>query len=654
MTRLNFELTDQGRSGSLPFGIRFQVTRLAQNGKLSVEQTRGLLPCVNEIYHALGRPPTIHALTRLYLYLDPPGPHTEAYQFSQAFLMESLMDYAQAYDGTDDVYSLANRHSHIVLIHRLNVTPSGTYHEGPSAEVTNRVLREYPEHEDCFLRVSFMDEDGESVRFDPHSDLDKIYHGRFKSFLNDSYNIAGQGFSFLGFSHSSLRSQTCWFMSPFFMNNKLMVAPLVIQNLGDFTQFRSPARCAARIGQAFTDTTGTVEIEPRMLVEQPDIMRNDRVFSDGVGTISQSLLQRIWRIYGIRRALKPTVLQIRFAGAKGVVSLDSRLTEDKIVIRPSMNKFSGSKSNKVEICGAAFRPLPMILNRGYIKILEDLGVPIDVFMALQTVAVTQLEQMTRSTINASILLSTSGTSKTAQFPMLLEHISDIGLDYHNDTYLRDIVDIVVITKLRDIKYRGRIPVERGVTLYGIMDETGYLQEGEIYVVTETPPQGGKQVLTGGRVLITRSPALHPGDIRTVRAIDVPDNSPLNSLSNCVVFSQHGARDLPSQLSGGDLDGDLYNVIFEPSLMPRTVIAEPADYPRVKPMELDRQVTSKDMSDFFVQFMETDQLGQISTIHVQLADQKTEGIFHPDCIKLAEMASTAVDFSKTGVPVGYHR
>jgi len=80
------------------------------------------------------------------------------------------------------------------------------------------------------------------------------------------------------------------------------------------------------------------------------------------------------------------------------------------------------------------------------------------------------------------------------------------------------------------------------------------------------------------------------------------------------------------------------------------IAEPADYPRVKPIELDRPVTTKDMSDFFVQFMETDQLGQISTIHLQLADQNLEGVFHKDCITLAEMASTAVDFSKTGIPV----
>jgi hypothetical protein len=108
--------------------------------------------------------------------------------------------------------------------------------------------------------------------------------------------------------------------------------------------------------------------------------------------------------------------------------------------------------------------------------------------------------------------------------------------------------------------------------------------------------------------------------------------------------------LVGQLSGGDLDGDLYNVIFEPTLMPQRDIAPPADYPRVPGMELDREVTINDMSSFFVQFMETDQLGQICTRHLQLADQKPFGVFDPGCIKLASMASTAVDFSKTGIAV----
>lgn len=99
------------------------------------------------------------------------------------------------------------------------------------------------------------------------------------------------------------------------------------------------------------------------------------------------------------------------------------------------------------------------------------------------------------------------------------------------------------------------------------------------------------------------------------------------------------------LSGGDLDGDLYNVIIEPTLS-TTMQFVPADFPH----DIGRPVNIQDMTDFFLTFMATDQLGYISNTHPQVADQKLEGTLHPSCLKMAEMASTAVDFSKTGIPV----
>jgi hypothetical protein len=103
------------------------------------------------------------------------------------------------------------------------------------------------------------------------------------------------------------------------------------------------------------------------------------------------------------------------------------------------------------------------------------------------------------------------------------------------------------------------------------------------------------------------------------------------------------------LSGGDLDGDLYNIIWDPKLIP-TATYQAADYPRMAAIELDREVRPDDMSNFFVDFMETDQLGYISNLHLQISDQEPLGTLSSSCIQLAGMASTAVDFSKTGIPV----
>lgn len=649
--RLDTTLSDASPYNTLPFDVKFQLLRLARNGALSPDQVVAILPTITLLTANHDGPTIVESLRRLYQSLRPIGPHSEAVDYSVKTIANNLLDYAQDYENSrsQNPYELVNRHAHIVLVHKLTVTVAGVYLEGPEPEVSNRVLREHQDHSNHFIRVTFADEDGEAVRYDGQCDQKEVY-ARFRNFMDSTYSIAGRAFSFLGFSHSSLRSQTCWFMAPFEFRGQLLNASQLIRSLGHFGFIRTPAKCAARIGQAFTDTTGTVEVEAAMRARIPDVERNGRCFSDGCGTVSLGLLQKVWRVYGSRRTLKPVILQIRFAGAKGVVSLDSRLIEDQFIIRPSMIKFEGSTSVTLEVCGAAWRPYPMVLNRQFIKILEDLQVPVESFMTLQDEAVEKLRMMTTNTFNASLLLNDTQTSKAARLSSFLEMLADIGLEYHDDSFLRGVVEMAVITKLREIKYRGRIPVKNGVTLYGIMDETGYLKEGQIYAVTQSLPDEPRKVITKDKVIITRSPALHPGDIRIVEAIDVPEDSPLKYLRNCVVFSQHGNRDLPSQLSGGDLDGDLYNVIYEPTLMPQRDIAAPADYPRVPGLELNREVTIQDMSSFFVQFMESDQLGHICTRHLQMADQKPMGVFDAGCIELASMASTAVDFSKTGIAV----
>ncbi len=118
-----------------------------------------------------------------------------------------------------------------------------------------------------------------------------------------------------------------------------------------------------------------------------------------------------------------------------------------------------------------------------------------------------------------------------------------------------------------------------------------------------------------------------------------------------MFSQKGSRDLPSQLSGGDLDGDLHNVIWDPRALPKRTF-QPADYTRVVPPSLNRPVTRQDIADFFVDFMKSDILGLIAIRHQILVDVQESGTDDADCIKLAEMHSTAVDYSKTVIAVNW--
>ncbi|RAL66283.1 hypothetical protein DID88_005953 [Monilinia fructigena] len=389
-----------------------------------------------------------------------------------------------------------------------------------------------------------------------------------------------------------------------------------------------------------------ISLDETVIVEKiPDVERNGRCFSDGVGTMSESLMHKIWDKLPNKNLMKPTCFQIRYRGAKGMISLDTRLQGDHLRLRESMIKFEGSLSDDLEICGGAYKPLPMYLNRQFIKILEDLGVEPGYFMKLQAKEVSRLRAITANAYNASTFLQRQRVGDVVLLPYLIEHCSALDLDFRNDIFLRDVLEMAVLIELRTLKHKARIPVEKGYHLHGIMDETGILEEGEVYCCWVE--DGKRTTLVRSDVVIARAPALHPGDIQLVNAVDVPSNSPLKSLYNCICFSQKGARDLPSQLSGGDLDGDLYYVMFDPDMKLKKTVT-PADYPRLPPVDIGRRVTEQDMADFFLTFMKTDQLGVISNRHQVYADQNEKGTECYQCLKLAELCSTAVDYSKTGI------
>ena len=333
-------------------------------------------------------------------------------------------------------------------------------------------------------------------------------------------------------------------------------------------------------------------------------------------------------------------------GAKGMISLDSRLRGDVIYLRSSMIKFQGSSDINLEICQAA-KLLPLYLNQQYIKILEDLGVDERVFLEMQKHDVAQLRESASSATGAANFLERDSIGRAAKLPFLLRKLQLIGLSFQADRFLSNAVELRMLIRLREIKYRSRLRVEKGCVLYGIMDETNYLKEGQVFCTFQTDSIS-KKFLTG-RVVVTRPPALHPGDIQTAQAVMVPEDSPLKLLCNCIVFSQQGSRSLPSMLSGGDLDGDTYAVMYDTKLYPKHV-ARPAGYLPASPININRQVERTDMTRFLIQFMENDQLGRIAMLHRTLADKSLMGTFDSDCVKLAEMHSTAVDFSKTGVQV----
>lgn len=651
--------------GLIPFGVLFQVQALVWNNYLHPSSGSEMLDEICRLFSDAAHyspPLTTVSMQQLFQTTPYPSPNVPASTFVAQELLRPVIYSEKMFRAIQERISQHLTHTdRQTSVLKAIITPSRILLRGPDKESKNRVLRMFPEMTEHFLRVTFCDEDGQDLSLHPRISNDEVFV-RYRKVLRYGITVAGRKFHFLGFSHSSLRSHSTWFASSF-VDERLahQDCKSILKLLGDFRDIRIPAKCAARIGQAFSETPFAVPISQRNIrIRYIEDVKNDsgsRVFSDGVGTISFEALQEVWECLPNRLG-QPTCIQIRIAGIKGMLSLDARLSGKVICIRKeSMMKFPSDDTAVLGICDVGSRPLRFVLNRQTIKILEDMGISDEWFITLQNNAIDDLRQAASSAPNASRFLECRGIGTSFGLPSFVKQLHNFGIDYRGDGFLRSVVCDSVLSELQLLKYKARIPVSKGVTLFGVMDETAFLRDGQVYVTYDaangTDSGGIESSLTDGRVLITRSPALHPGDIQYVEMVTPPKGHPLLQLRNCIVFSQQGSRDLPSKLSGGDLDGDLYSIIWDPDAVPKRHF-EPADYPRANPEPLDREVSQEDMADFFIDFMKSDVLGLIANRHQIYADMRDTGTTDPECINLAEMHSSAVDYSKTGIPVEAHR
>jgi RNA-dependent RNA polymerase len=189
------------------------------------------------------------------------------------------------------------------------------------------------------------------------------------------------------------------------------------------------------------------------------------------------------------------------------------------------------------------------LNRQFIVLLNELGVRDEVFVDLFHDAVKEVKGMaSRIAKGLHNPADVRRGDELSTYPVR----AMVKYGFHRDACLQDLLKVIECRTLSDLRWRARLQIKQGVYLLGIPDELEILKEGEVFCRYQNPdePDEEAQVVTG-TCIICRAPALHPGDIRHVKAVDRPQ---LHHLRNVIVFSTRGARDLPNMLGGGDLDG----------------------------------------------------------------------------------------------------
>ena len=563
----------------------------------------------------------------------------EVQDFHEGAFEEAIKRYAEEFSWSPSPHPWDPKDGIFNCLH-VSISPTSMNLSGPHPERSNRVMRTYAENHDSFIRVSFVEEN--DLRYQPDREIDgPAFIGRWVSpILHNGLTIAGRRFHFLAYSQSALKTHTVWFVKDFHdPGGNLITTATIIERLGKFHDLEydrqlifCPARYAARISQAFTTTDSSISVPAEEIFTHKDIQVGTYCFTDGVGSVSSQLARKIWRALqkrgsrSTRRAITyPRAFQIRLVGAKGMLSVDHKLSGDVVVLRPSMIKFEAPHSTDVEIAQAFVRPSKYYLNRPMIMVLEGLGVCYDVFEDLQDAAVQDVHDAETSLENAVKTLDQFGLATSYRLSSTLLHLAKLGVtpSVMGDFYDR-MIEITIHHVLRDLKHHARIPVHDGYTLVGVADIHGYLLEGEVFACVTIPETNSIDYLSGD-VLVSRSPIIHPGDVQVVRAIGRP---PLGSpfvkepLMNTIVFSikgrRHfelylanhlfdlpaGDRPLPSCLGGGDLDGDMYNVTFLKDLHPSQNIPSAAYIPAPKKL-LPQPSTMADVADFVADYINSD-------------------------------------------------
>lgn len=369
----------------------------------------------------------------------------------------------------------------------------------------------------------------------------------------------------------------------------------------------------SRTSLALSKTIPTVVLERSQIRYIKDIEYNGEVMTDGAGRISVALAEKVARLMGLD--FRPSGFQGRIGEAKGFWSIDfSDLSdEDWIEVTESQCKWVRSKAKEdnkdmypgkrtFEVLNYArplksadlnFQLLPLLVERAndpdrMKRSLADL---------MELELNTELEVLDSSMNSPKLLrkwlgdrnpnfkerLKAGAVPFRAGLPVSLEEQLDMLLDagFHPKKlkFVADIAIQLYTSKCTELETRLNIPVFKSAYCYMVPDFSGVLQEGEIQVnfsnFVNKASGFSDEILSGQELLVARSPAHFISDIQKVKAVWKEE---LMRFKDVIIFPAKGNPSLAAKLSGGDYDGDMAWVCWEPSIVGNFQTAEVPEVP----------------------------------------------------------------------------
>ncbi|XP_022793056.1 probable RNA-dependent RNA polymerase 1 [Stylophora pistillata] len=425
-----------------------------------------------------------------------------------------------------------------------------------------------------------------TVGFRPERGTDKDCS---ESILKRGILFSGEIYRFLGHSNSQLKERTC-----FLMNESDERIYELLAQFGEFSQIKTTAKRAKRIGLLFSSFDQSINLQENQFGVIDDIKVRKYTFTDGCGFMSDSFAQEI---QDVDRGLesKPSVVQVRYQGYKGVLILNPHLEDGvKVQFRNSMKKFSIPDERLRTSCTTfgvvkCSRPYTIgYLNKQITMLLADSGVKHSYLRQLQNNFHYMLRELCSDRQSAESYLCIKGERK------LLGWLHDFGLGSPRLQRQLKALRAKEVRKMQKekadedessltqtLKCKLRVLVPKSRVVFGACDPFQTLEYGQcVFQPTLFDEEQMEEFQGAEEVIVVRNPCYHPGDIRTLKLIK---NKPEYAyLSDCIVFPTKGSRPHADESAGGDLDGDEFFVSWDKNLIPSWRSA-PFDYSSNSPL-----------------------------------------------------------------------
>ena len=328
-------------------------------------------------------------------------------------------------------------------------------------------------------------------------------------------------------------------------------------------------------------------IIPTVSISEFEVIGDNGLFTDGCGFIAPNLAKQLYNkikqeqsktkahvfekaqynvdimeIYEDADSIEqdpdnvPSAFQIRFRGAKGMLVQHPNVKG--LVLRESMIKF---------------------------QVDED---DIEEYISSNIHVVGYAEPSNFAFANTTIIFMMSGCSDgTNSFEGIVmniwkDYVEDILKTYSNENteelmkkyfkegdfhalnifgLTKDIALSFLVGPFRTKILNLKLPIENARRVYGVADPLEVLEEDEVFVRIRM--KDGTFKTLEGPIAITKEPCLHRGDLRLLKAKRIDS---LEYLSEVIVFPIKGKRAIPNMITGSDLDGDKYLVVWDEKLV----------------------------------------------------------------------------------------